>query len=91
MIQYGSYIHSLINGTGGDFIELVVGNCKRMWKYKNKIEETKQNKLRIQFKIKRINPIHQTNANRIIIVTMNDVQCKSSLKCIRESSIESNL
>jgi len=59
--------------------------------YKNKIEETKQHKKKIQFKMKSINPIHQTNANRIITVTTYDVQRESSLKCIKESSIESNL
>ena len=41
--------------------------------------------------MKNINPIHQTNANRIITVTTNDAQCESSFKCIRENSIESNL
>ena len=60
-----------------------------MRKYKNIDEETKQNKNRLQFKFNSTNPIHQTNANRIIIVTMNDVQCESSVKCIRENSIES--
>ena len=62
-----------------------------MWKYKNKIEDIKQNKNKIHFNIKSINPIHQINANRIITVTRNDVQCESLLKCIRESSIESNI
>ena len=42
-----------------------------------------------KFKFNRINPIHQTNAKRIITVTMNDVQCESSVKYIRDSSIES--
>ena len=73
----------------GNFIEQVVGNCKRMRKYKNKVQEIEQNKNKIQFKIKIINLIHQTNANRIITITMNDVQCESSVKCIRERSIES--
>jgi len=60
-----------------------------MRKYKNKVQEIEQNKNKIQFKIKIINLIHQTNANRIITITMNDVQCESSVKCIRERSIES--
>ena len=60
-----------------------------MRKYRNRVEETTQNKNRTQFKFKSINPVHQTNANKIITVTTNDVQCESSLKCIRESSIES--
>jgi len=41
--------------------------------------------------MKSINPFQQTNANRNITVTTNDVQCESSLKRIRESLIESNL
>ena len=57
-------------------------------KYKNRDKETKQNKNRIQVKFKRINPIHQTNINRIIIVTTNDVQCENSIKCIEK--IQSN-
>ena len=60
-----------------------------MRKHKNKYEETQQSKNKIQIKFNSINPIHQTNANRIITVTTNDVQCESSVKCIRESSIES--
>ena len=43
----------------------------------------KQNK--IQFKFNIINPIHETNANQIIIVTTNDVQCESLVKCIKDS------
>ena len=57
--------------------------------HKNRDEERKQNKNIIQVKFNSINPIHQTNANRIIIITTNDVQCETSVKCIRESSIES--
>ena len=92
MIQFGSYVHSLINNKGGgDFIEQFVGNCKGIRKYKNRVEEIEQNKNRTQINFDSINSIHQTNANRIITVTTNDVQCESSLKCIRESSIESNL
>ena len=60
-----------------------------MQNHKNKDEETKQNKNIIQFKFNNINPIHQTNANGIITVTTNDVQCESSIKRIKESSIES--
>jgi len=41
--------------------------------------------------MKSINPIHQTSEIELERVTMNDVQCESSLKCIRESSMESNL
>jgi len=36
-----------------------------------------------------INPIHQTNAKRVITVNTSDVLCESSVKCIRESSIQS--
>jgi len=89
MIQFGSYVHSLINSKGGNFIEHFVSDCKGMRKYKNRDEETEQNKNRTQIKFNRINPILQTNANWIITVTTNDVQCKSSVKCIRDSSIES--
>ena len=60
-----------------------------MQKHKNRDKEIEQNKNRIQIKINSINPIHQTNTNRIITVTTNDVQCKSSIKYIRDSSIES--
>jgi len=52
-------------------------------------EETKQKKNIIRFKFNSTNPIHQTNANQIITVTTNDVQCEGSVKCIRENSIES--
>jgi len=54
-----------------------------MWKYTKIKLKKEQNKNRIQFKIKSINPIHQTNANRIIIVIRNDVNCESSLKYIK--------
>ena len=60
-----------------------------MQKYKNKDEEAEKKKNRMQIKFNSINLIHQTNANQIIIVIMNDVQCESSVKCIRDSSIES--
>ena len=51
-----------------------------MRKYKNNVEETTQNKNKTQFKFKSINPIHQTNENRILTITTNDFQCESSLK-----------
>jgi len=60
-----------------------------MWKHKNRDEEIEQNKNITQIKFDSINPIHQTNANQIITVTTNNVQCESLVKCIRESSIES--
>ena len=60
-----------------------------MQKYKNKDDEAEKKKNRMQIKFNSINLIHQTNANQIIIVIMNDVQCESSVKCIRDSSIES--
>ena len=44
-----------------------------MQKHKNRDEETEHNKNIIQIKFNNINPIHQTNANQIITVTMNDV------------------
>ena len=74
---------------GGDFIEQLVGDYKGMQKYKNKDDEAEKKKNRMQIKFNSINLIHQTNANQIIIVIMNDVQCESSVKCIRDSSIES--
>ena len=55
----------------------------------NKDDEAEKKKNRMQIKFNSINLIHQTNANQIIIVIMNDVQCESSVKCIRDSSIES--
>jgi len=63
-----------------------------LWAITKECENTKtkfkkQNK--IQFKIKSINPIHQTNTNRIITVTKKVVKCESLLKCIRENSIAS--
>jgi len=73
MIQFGSYIHSLINNKWGNFIEWFVSDSKGMQKHKNRDEEIEQNKNRIQLKFNSINPIHQTNANRIIIVTTNNV------------------
>jgi len=60
-----------------------------MRKYKNRVEETEWNKNRTQIKFDNINQIHQTNANQMVIVIMNDVLCESSVKCIRESSIQS--
>ena len=73
MIQFGLYVHSLINSKGGGFIEEFLGDYEGMRKHENKDEETKQNKNIIQIKFNNINPIHQTNANQIITVTMNDV------------------
>ena len=60
-----------------------------MWKHKNRDEEIEHNRKKIQIKFNEINPIHQTNSNRIITVTKNDVECESSVKCVRDSSIES--
>ena len=59
-----------------------------MQKRKNKDEETEQDKNNTQIKFDSINQIHQTNANLIITVTTNDVQCESLVKCIRKNSIE---
>ena len=71
------------------FIEQFVSDYKESENTQNKIEETEENKNIIQVKFNSINPIHETNVKWIITVTTNDVQCESSLKCIRESSIES--
>ena len=60
-----------------------------MRKHKNRDEETKQYKSKTQIKFNSVNPIHQTNVNWIIIVTMNDVRRETSVKCIRDSSIKS--
>ena len=48
-----------------------------MQKRKNKDEETEQDKNNTQIKFDSINQIHQTNANLIITVTTNDVQCEN--------------
>ena len=58
-------------------------------KGKKEKEVKERLKSKTQIKFDSINTIHQTNANRIITITTNDVQCESSVKCIRESSIES--
>ena len=74
----------------GIFVKQFVNNSKRIWKHtkqnwrKNKTEQEQNT---IQDEKHRFNS--PNNANRIIIFTTKDVQRESSLKCIRESLIES--
>ena len=58
------FLHSFTYKQGENFIKQIVGDCKKLRKYKNKVEEIeKKNKNRIQNKFDSINPINQTNAN----------------------------